>query len=269
MMEFIKLARRRGVVADLIHVIFNVIFAGAAIYLTIAFESLWPAVVLVILSKWRVLAVRPRYWRANFLSSLPDLIFGIGLATMSWGCGRIGVSYLVAGEALPVPALAVQISLGVIYSLWLIVIKPRHGEAMIGFQALASQFVGVVALFLVAQGMPLTVFLVIAFIIAFASARQALGMFEEKSQGLLATIWGLLVMELAFVSWHWSVFYLATPLIRIPQLAIILSLISVTAFRVYRAWQDDRRVTWDELGAPVVLTVVTTLVMLFAFSGLF
>ncbi|MFC2333460.1 hypothetical protein [Candidatus Nanoperiomorbus periodonticus] len=269
MMEFIKLARRRGVVADLIHVIFNVIFAGAAIYLTIAFESLWPAVVLVILSKWRVLAVRPRYWRANFLSSLPDLIFGIGLVTMSWGCGRIGVSYLVAGEALPVPALAVQISLGVIYSLWLIVIKPRHGEAMIGFQALASQFVGVVALFLVAQGMPLTVFLVIAFIIAFASARQALGMFEEKSQGLLATIWGLLVMELAFVSWHWSVFYLATPLIRIPQLAIILSLISVTAFRVYRAWQDDRRVTWDELGAPVVLTVVTTLVMLFAFSGLF
>ena len=83
MMEFIKLARRRGVVADLIHVIFNVIFAGAAIYLTIAFESLWPAVVLVILSKWRVLAVRPRYWRANFLSSLPDLIFGIGLVTMS------------------------------------------------------------------------------------------------------------------------------------------------------------------------------------------
>ena len=107
-MEFIKLARRRGVVADLIHVIFNVIFAGAAIYLTIVFESLWPAVVLVILSKWRVLAVRPRYWRANFLSSLPDLIFGIGLVTMSWGCGRIGVSYLVAGEALPVPALAVH-----------------------------------------------------------------------------------------------------------------------------------------------------------------
>ena len=29
-MEFIKLARRRGVVADLIHVIFNVIFAGAS-----------------------------------------------------------------------------------------------------------------------------------------------------------------------------------------------------------------------------------------------
>ena len=51
MMEFIKLARRRGVVADLIHVIFNVIFAGAAIYLTIAFESLWPAVVLELISR--------------------------------------------------------------------------------------------------------------------------------------------------------------------------------------------------------------------------
>ena len=76
-------------------------------------------------------------------------------------------------------------------------------------------------------------------------------------------------MEMAFVSWHWSVSYLLTPLIRIPQIAIITTMISIIAFRVYRAWHDDRQVSWDELGAPVVLTVVITLLVLFVFSGLY
>lgn len=273
MIEFIKLARKRGVMADIVHALFNVLFAALTIFLTIAFETPWPAVLLVILSKWRVVAVRPRYWWANFLSSLPDLSFGIGLAIISWGCGQIAASYLAVSAPstphLPIPALAVQISLGVIYAVWLIAIKPKHSETMVGFQALASQFVGLTAVFFLSQWLPLLATMILAFIVAFASARQALGIFEEKDQDLLSTMWGLMVMELAFVSWHWSVSYQITPLIRIPQIAIISAVISVIAYRVYRAWHDDRRVTWDELGYPVVFTVAVTFLILFVFSGLY
>lgn len=84
----------------------------------------------------------------------------------------------------------------------------------------------------------------------------------------MSSVWGLLVMELAFVSWHWSVSYQLTPLVRVPQIAIIAAVIGIVAYRVYRAWQDDRRVTWDELGLPVVFTIILTLVVLFGFSGL-
>lgn len=269
MIEFIKLARKRGVMADVIHAIFNVAFASMTIFLTAAFNTPWPAILLVVLSKWRVIAVRPRYWWANFLSSLPDLTFGIGLAIISWGCGQIGEQYATVGQHLPISVLTVQITLGIIYALWLIAVKPKHSEAMVGFQALASQIVGITAIFFVSQSFPLVVTMLLTFVVAFASARQALGLYEEKDQDLLATVWGLLAMELAFVSWHWSVSYQITPLIRVPQMAIISAVVSVIAYRVYRAWQNDQAVTWDELGYPVVFTLAVTFLVLFAFSGLF
>ena len=268
-MEFIKLARRRGAVADVIHTLFNIVFAAAAICLTVVFNTPWPAILLVVLSKWRVVAVRPRYWWANFLSSLPDLIFGIGLVIISWGCNQLGQSYAMAGETLPIPAIYIQVGLAVVYALWLVQIKPKHSDTMVGFQALASQIIGLTATFTVSGGLPLWAVMVLSFVVSFSSARQAIGIFEEKDQDLLATVWGLIVMEMAFVSWHWSVSYLLTPLIRIPQIAIITTMISIIAFRVYRAWHDDRQVSWDELGAPVVLTVVITLLVLFVFSGLY
>lgn len=270
MIEFIKLARKRGLVADIIHATFNVAFASMVIFLTIAFTTTpWPAFLLVVLSKWRVIAVRPRYWWANFLSSLPDLIFGLSIVLLSWGCGQIGQSYLDLGQPTVLPIIVVQVLLGMVYVVWLISVKPRHSEAMVGFQALASQFIGLTAVFLVSHSLPLFVIMLLCFVVAFAAARQSLGIFEERERGLLASIWGIMVMELAYVSWHWSVYYQLTPLIRIPQIAIIATVIAAVAFRVYYAWHDDRRVTWEELGYPMVFTVAITLLILFAFSGLF
>lgn len=269
MIEFMERAHRRGLATDIIHAVFNIAFAAATIALVVAFATPWPALLLVLLSKWRVIAVRPRYWWANFLSSLPDLAFGMGLVIISWGCLLWNEQMISESQTSPFPVMAIQVILGGIYAIWLVSIKPKHSETMIGFQALASQLVGLTAVFLLASmGLSLLWTMILVFIVAFAAARQALGMFEEKDQSLLATVWGLLVMELTFVSWHWSVSYQLTPLIRIPQVAIITSMISVIALRVYRAWNDDRQVTWDELGAPVILTLAITFLVLFAFSGL-
>lgn len=269
MIEFIKLARRRGVVADIIHTVINVAFAAVAIFLTVVFDTPWPAIALVILSKWRVVAVRPRYWWTNFLSSLPDLIFGVGLVVISWSAGVISETAILSGQELPISATALQVVLGIIYAIWLVSIKPKHSETMVAFQALASQIVGLTAVFTVSGGLPLVIVMIISFIVSFSSARQAIGVYEERDRDLLAAIWGLMIMEMAYVSWHWSVFYQLTPLIRIPQIAIIASVTSATALRVYRAWHDDRKVTWDELGSPIILTVSITLLVLFVFSGLY
>lgn len=269
MIEFIKIARKRGVVADLIHATLNVAFASCAIYLTVVMDSPWPAIILVFLSKWRVFAVRPRYWWVNFLSSLPDVVVGVGLVAITWASQTIGAVYLAQGQTLPIPISAIQIMMGVIYSVWLIAIKPKHSQVMVGFQALASQFIGLTALFFVSQRLPLGVLLILAGVVAFSSARQVLGLYEERNRDMLATVWALLTMELAFVSWHWSVSYQITPLIRIPQIAIIVSAISVIAYRVYRSWHDDRHVTWEELGYPTIFTVAITFIILFGFSGLF
>lgn len=276
MIEFIKLARKRGVVADVIHAALNIAFAAATIFLTMAFETPWPAMALVLMSKWRVIAVRPRYWWANFLSSLPDLAFGIGIAVISWRAGQIALTNIdnginmdvsLFGLSLPLAGM-VQVVLGLIFAVWLVWIKPKHDDKWVSFQALASQCVGLMAIFTMGLQLSLTGTLILSFVVAFASARQVLGQFEEKDQGFLASVWGLLVMELAFVSWHWSVFYTITPLVYIPQITLITMVISVVAYRVYGAWSNDRRVTWDELGAPAALAIAVTLLVLFGFSGL-
>lgn len=269
MIEFIKLARRRGVTADLIHTIINVVFATATIVLTAVFDTPWPAIFLIVLSKWRVIAVRPRYWWVNFLSSLPDLIFGVGLAVISWNCGQQAELYIASGESLIISHTTLQVILGVIYAIWLVAIKPKHSETMVAFQALSSQIVGLTAVFTFAYELPLIIVMALSFVVTFSSARQVIGLYEEKDRDLLATVWGLLMMELAFVSWHWGVTYQLTPLIHIPQIAIIAAVTSTIAYRVYQAWHDDRRVTWDELGIPIIFTIAVTLLVVFLFSGLY
>lgn len=268
MLEFIRTAKKRGAIVEIVHQVFNVCFAAILIGLVVIFESPWLAIGLLVISKWRVIAVRPRYWWTNFLGSLPDLIFGIAIVILSWGAGVLSQEYIAANLALSVPAWVVQLGFTVFYALWLTMIKPRHSQLMVGIQALLCQFMGLTAIFFVSHQLPLAVALVLVFITVYASARHAIGIFEEAHQDLLASMFALLIMELAYTMWHWSVLYQLTPLIRIPQIAIIVAAISVTAWRVYRAWQDDRKVTWDELGPPLLFMVGVTLVILFGFSGL-
>lgn len=268
MADFAKSVGRRDLGADIIHGLLNVTYAAAVVFLASSFNTPWPAIALVLLSKWRVVAVRPRYWWANFLSAIPDLTIGLGVVIIAWQAGQLGAAAILQGEALPVQPGVIQTILGVLYTIWLVVIKPMDSERMVACQALISQAVGLIAIFELSSTLPLLAVMALCFIVAFGAARQALNNFDEKDLNMLASIWGVMMLELAFVSWHWSVFYRITPILLVPQIAIIASAISIVVYRVYRAWQDDRRVTWDELGVPVVVTVILTLVVLFGLSGL-
>src|SRR5579864_9010093 len=66
------------------------------------------ALAIILLSKWRMFAVRPRYWPANIRANAVDII--------------VGVSFLVlmvhSGTQLW------QLILALLYAVWLLVIKP-------------------------------------------------------------------------------------------------------------------------------------------------
>ena len=64
-MELIKSAARRSKLSDVAYVVLNLRLAGAVFGLTVAFTPPYLAYLLIILSKWRVFAVRPRFWLAN------------------------------------------------------------------------------------------------------------------------------------------------------------------------------------------------------------
>ena len=78
------------------------------------------AVALVFMSKWRVLAVRPRFWLANLIANTVDLIVGLSYVTLV---------YCMTGS------VGVQAALTVLYIVWLLIIKPRSKHTYVVIQA--------------------------------------------------------------------------------------------------------------------------------------
>src|SRR6185312_1365696 len=67
------------------------------------------ALSVVVLSKWRMFAVRPRFWAANIRANAVDLMVGISIVLfMTHSSGNTWLQLLWAA----------------LYAIWLIVIKP-------------------------------------------------------------------------------------------------------------------------------------------------
>jgi hypothetical protein len=249
--------KRRNPWLDLLHATFNVAFAAAILGLIIWFPESWYAAILVVLAKWRTLAVRPRYWWANILSNLPDLLLGVGVTILMWGAGTLSTV-----------ALPTQIALAAFYAVWLVYIKPQHKKHFILIQAGVSQFIALSALFFIAYMMPVWAVILVAFVIGFSSARQAFGAFEEKHKSFLASLWGLVVAELTFVLYHWTIAYQITASLYIPAAAIIIALLGFVMTAVYESYQKHAYVVWKDIKMPVAFAAVALLIILLLFNGL-
>ena len=253
MVEFIKSAHKRSIIADVLHIVFNLLLAAAVMWLVILFPtSPWAAYGLVFVSKWRTIAVRTRFWWPNILANSPDLLFGLGIVTLMWVSG----------------SLVVQIILTVFYAIWLIVIKPLHKRHHVMIQAGLSQFVALSALFSIGYALQDWAIVLIVFMIGFSVARQALGTFDETNRSFLSAIWGLLIAELAFVTWHWTIAYQIVPGLKISQFAIIVTALAFVSERCYAGWHNDHKISWNEIKVPVLFVGILIAAMLLFFSGL-
>jgi hypothetical protein len=252
-MEFIRSATKHGTFSGIIHILFNVLFAGIVWALVVVFPSMPIAAMgLVVLAKWRTLAVRPRYWWTNFLSNLPDLLLGLGVVVFMWQSG----------------VWQIQLVLTALYIIWLTVIKPQHKHHFILIQVGAEQFVALAALFSIDYDWPVWVVVLASFTIAFATARQLLAQYDEKSRNFLATAWGLIVAELSFVAWHWSIAYQITPTLKVSQFAIIVTILAFVTERGYHSYSKHDHIRWVDIQWPVMFAGVVISVLLFLFSGL-
>ncbi|MCA9347397.1 hypothetical protein KC930_02320 [Candidatus Saccharibacteria bacterium] len=165
----------------------------------------WIAVLTVLLSKWRMMAVRPRYWLANIRANLVDIIVGLS----------------IVGFMNDFPRIRYMLIWGAVYAFWLIAIKPRSSVFMIGLQAIIAQGLGLVELF-GSHSQLNQVFLVsAAWLICFSSARHFLNSFEDDANRSLSHVWGLFGAEMALILGHWNIIYAGI----IPQIALVLSLI--------------------------------------------
>lgn len=254
-MELIRSASRRTRLSEAIYLGLNLLFAGSVVLLAILFDPPYVAYALVLLSKWRVFAVRPRYWFANLQANIVDVVVGLSIVTLIWQ----GKGFVSA-----------QILLGILYAGWLVAIKPRSRRKWVVVQARISLFLGLTALFSYAYAWPSALVVAAAWLVGYVTSRHAMGSYDEDELTFMSITWGLVVAELAWVGYHWTVAYDISRgyALKVPQVAIIVSLLSFLVMKLYDShYHNDGRIKWQEVKMPAIFSVVIIGMLLVFFTG--
>ncbi len=182
------------------------------------------AVLLVVLSKWRVFAVQPHHWLVNIRSNSPDLIVGLSF-----------VVFMAQAQSAVATTLWV-----ILYTGWLLFLKPKTDPAYVGAQAMISQFMGLTALFWAADNLPEVSIVLGAWFIASVSAQHYLNGYDEPLTKVMSIIWALFVAQLAWLLNRWLVVYPLTENLVIPQIAVVTAVLGYVAATIYHLTQSKK-----------------------------
>lgn len=213
----------------------------AVIYVLVRINFVQLALALILTSKWRMLAVRPRYWVPNIRSNAVDLFVGLAIVT-----------FMVHTDAA-----SWQILWATLYGLWLIFVKPGSASWIIWAQSMVGQTAGLTALFLAWKDAPTLGLVFCVWGICYASARHFYTAFDEPHTTLYAHTWGYFAAGLMWVLSHWLLFYGV-----ISQPTLLLSVFGLGASALYYLEETDRLSSlWRRqflfiMGAIVVVILV-------------
>lgn len=256
-MEFLKASRRKSLLSEAVHALLNIVLA-VALFALVATGSWLLAVSLVLVSKWRILAVRPRYWWANILANLVDLSVSLGTVVLLY----------LAGTSSDF-GIWLQVLVTLLYAAWLIVLKPRSRAVWIKAQANVALLVGSWAVLALAHTIPLVFVVLLMYIVAYGAARHVMVSREEDQPSLLAMIFGLIVAEITWVAYHWTVAYGPASLgeFKLPQVTIVIILLSFLIDRIYVLLSGGKSLRSVEMIAPTVFVALIIAVLALAFSS--
>jgi hypothetical protein len=182
-----------------------------SVFIFVRLDFLGLALAMIILSKWRMFAVKPRFWASNVRANSVDIMVGISIV-------------LFMTHA---PSLAVQLGWVVAYGIWLIVLKPATGLFMISIQAGLGQLAALMALYLVWPNGPIVGLTLLTGLICFLSARHFFDSYEEPYARMLSFVWGYFGASLGWLLSHWLLYYrpIAQPTLLLSALGYGLAVI--------------------------------------------
>lgn len=260
-MEFLKLVRRRTFLSELIYMVLNIALAIALVAVIWYTESIPLAIGLVILSKWRVFAVRPRFWFANFRSNLVDFIVSISVVLHMY---TINLANIEDSRKLIILGV-----LTALYIAWLLFLKPRSKRSMMAAQAGVAVLLGVAALFTVSYNWPVSIVVVGMWVIGYTAARHVLSTYDEETHGLfLSLAWGLVLAEIGWIAYHWAIAYSLplVPSLLVPQVAIIAVLLSFVGYKAYDSFSHHDKIRTSDIILPLLFTLSVIIVLVLVFN---
>ena len=258
-MEFLRVVKRRSLLSEVIYILLNLALAVAVLALIWATGTPWLALLLVFLSKWRVLAVRPRYWFAHIETNMVDLIVSIGVVLLIYLVNQGGTPY----------ATTVQIVLTILYAAWLLLLKPRAKRSAIAVQAAIAVVVGTMTVASLSYEWPSFLVVIIMWVIGYSTARHVLAAYSEKELRLLSLIWGFVVAELGWLTFHWTIAY-TLPFaggLKLAQATLLILGVSFLAERIYSSLHKHQTIRLNDIMLPMLLTLGIIFILLTVFSA--
>lgn len=254
MVDFLKIVRHKSLLSEIMYYVLNISLAAAVFILSQTIQSPILAIILVLLSKWRVLAVRPRYWWTNIQANTVDLIVGISIVVLMYQ---------------PQVPLAAQVMMALLYVAWLVILKPLSKRVHMMLQSFCAIVFGVTALYSVSYEWPVVVVVFGMLIIGYSAARHFLYSYEEQQIVFLSAIWGLLFAEVGWLAYYWTFSYTipGATSVQIPQVTIMVVLMSFVAERTYRSWSSHGKIQAADVVLPAVFSSLLMAVVLLFFNS--
>ncbi len=203
------------------------------------------AFLVIVLSKWRMFVVKPRFWLANLRANAIDII--------------VGVSFLIFMTVSRQNDLWCLIW-ALVYAAWLLFIKPGSGTLLVSIQAFVGQVLGLTALYLGWTIAPLYGLVIATWAICYLSARHFYSSFDEPHSSLYSSLWGYFAGALAWILGHWLLFYGF-----IAQPTLLLGVISFGLAAIYYLDENDK--LSDLLRRQFIFIMLAVIVVVLVFSN--
>lgn len=254
MADYVLARKSRNIASSAVHILLNILLGMGAVLITVFSASPVLGLILVLVSKWRVLAVRRRYLWINIKSNLVDLIVGLAIVLLSY----------YAGSSL----LPIHFALMAIYVVWLLFIKPMSTEVGYLTQSLFAVFLGISATTIMTANLDAIFSVLLAFLIGYAASRHVLVQTEAADFRLTTLACGLVFAEVAWLCHTWAIIYtFGESGVRIPQAAIILTIFAFVYNYTRQAmvkYREDFK--FRDIVLPVAFAIVLIGIIVIFFS---
>lgn len=253
MADFIFIRKSRNILSSFLHIVLNILLGAGSIFITLVSSSPLFGILLVLISKWRVFAVRPRYWLVNIQSSLIDFIVGISLVLLAYYAG--------------VTLTPIHFILAAIYIVWLLFIKPMTSEVGTLLQSLFAIFFGSnIASIALATVNPIFIVLV-EFLIGYSASRHIFIQNQREKSTFITLVCGLVFAEISWLANHWMIIYQFPLNIVISQTAIILTILAFFFDRTFVSIEKhDSKLKLADVLVPTIFSILIIIVIILNFS---
>lgn len=228
--------------SHLLHIVLTILLP-IVIFILVRIHFVEIAITVLLLSKWRMFAVRPRHWLANIRANAVDLLVGISI-----------IVFMSHTDAQIVQAIWATV-----YALWLILLKPSATLLGVSLQALVGQTFGLMAIFLAWPSSPLYVLVAAAWVVCNVSARHFFTSFDEPYTRFLTDLWAFFGAALVWVLGHWLLFYGV-----IAQPTLLLTVIGFGLATLYYLDRTDR--LSDLLRRQFIFIMIAIIIVVLVFS---